>query len=244
MLLIPAAVLVPYGIWWVLAISKSDNGIASLLLPYVVPPALIAGSASRLLELLDASSAYEYPEYLDLRRAGTLLAWTSILATLGGTALWALVPGVLHKSSEQAPQAPVTRRKFAYSASPTLTVLYGATFAVLWALILAPVWLAVQPNAQITLALTTAALVAHLELIDAARDGRGSPGELFNRSRRRPRTSTTGTADNGSWARAWDSRGGDGRGSAARALGVARVLRERTPSDSCEFAVEGGIRAY
>ena len=103
MLLIPAAVLVPYGIRWVLAISKSDNGIASPLLPYVVPPALIAGSASRLLEFLDASSAYEYPEYLDLRRAGTLLAWTSILATLGGTALWALAPGALHKSSERAP---------------------------------------------------------------------------------------------------------------------------------------------
>ena len=136
------------------------------------------------------------------------------------------------------PQAPVTRRKFAYSASPTLTVWRYCTFAVLWALILAPVWLAVQPNAQITLALATAALLAHLELIDAARDGRGSPGELFNRSRRRPRTSTTGTADNGSWARAWDSRGEDGRGSAACAL------HERTPSDSCEFAVEGGVRAY
>ena len=104
MLLIPAAVLVPYSIRWVLAISKSDNGITSLLLPYVVPPALIAGSATRLLKLLDASSAYEYPEYLDLRwGAGTLLAWTSILATLGGTTLWALVPGALHKSSERAP---------------------------------------------------------------------------------------------------------------------------------------------
>jgi len=187
-------------------------------------------------------ATYEYPEYLDLRRAGTLLAWTSILATLGGTALWALVPGALHKSSEQAPQAPVTRRKFAYSASPTLTVWHY--LCRLWALILAPVWLAVQLNAQITPALATAALLAHLELIDAARDGRGSPGEPFNRSRRRPRTSTTGTADNGSWARAWDSRGEDGRGSAARALGAARVLRERTPSDSREFAVEGGVRAY
>jgi len=62
MLLIPAAVLVLYSIRWVLAISKSDNGIASLLLPYIVPPALIAGSASRLLKLLDVSSAYEYPE--------------------------------------------------------------------------------------------------------------------------------------------------------------------------------------
>jgi len=48
-------------------------------------------------------ATYEYPECLDLRRAGTLLAWTSILATLGGTALWALVPGALHKSSERAP---------------------------------------------------------------------------------------------------------------------------------------------
>jgi phosphatidylinositol glycan class O len=49
---------------------------------------------------------------------------------------------------------------------------YGAPFAVLWSLFLAPVWLAAQPSAQISLALVTAALFAHFELIDAARDAR------------------------------------------------------------------------
>ncbi|KAI0298191.1 hypothetical protein BC826DRAFT_1103125 [Russula brevipes] len=49
---------------------------------------------------------------------------------------------------------------------------YGAPFAVLWGLALAPVWLAAQPSAQISLALATAALLAHLELVDAARDAR------------------------------------------------------------------------
>jgi len=168
-LLIPAAVLVPYGIRRVLAISKSDNGIASLLLPYVVPPALIAGSACWLLESLDASGAYEYPEYLDLRWARTILAWTSMLATLGGAALWALVPVALHVSSERAPAGASHKTEVRVLGFANA---YGAPFAVLWALILAPVWLAAQPSAQITIALATAALLAHLELIDAARDAR------------------------------------------------------------------------
>jgi len=47
MLPIPATVLVPYGVRRVLAISKSDNGIASLLLPYIVPPAARVGSSNR-----------------------------------------------------------------------------------------------------------------------------------------------------------------------------------------------------
>ena len=78
-----------------------------------------ARGACWLLESLDASGAYEHPEYLDPRRARTILAWASMLATLGGTAVWSLVPVALHVSSEQAPAGPVTRRKFAYLASPT-----------------------------------------------------------------------------------------------------------------------------
>ena len=168
-LLLPAAVLVPYGIRRVLAISKSDNGIASLILPYVIPPALIAGSACWLLESLDASGAYEYPGYLDLRQARTILAWTSMLATVGGTALWALLPVALHVSTERAPAGTGHKTEVRVLGFANA---YGAPFAVLWALILAPVWLAAQPSAQITLALATAALLAHLELIDAVRDAR------------------------------------------------------------------------
>ena len=156
-------VLVPYGIWRVLAISESDNGIASLLLPYVVPPALIADSACWLLELLDASGAYEHPKYLDLRRGRT------ILATLDGTAPWALIPVAPHVPSERPPAGASHKTEVRVLGFANA---YGAPFTVLWALILAPAWLAAQPSSQITLALATAALLAHLEIIDAARDTR------------------------------------------------------------------------
>ncbi|KAI0283185.1 hypothetical protein BC826DRAFT_1110301 [Russula brevipes] len=138
-LLIPAAALVPYGIRRVLAISKSDNGIASFLLPYIVPPALIAGSASS----------------------------TSVLAVLVGTALWALVPVALHVSSERAAAGDGHKTEVRILGFANA---YGVPFAVLWGLALAPVWLAAQPSAQIPLALATAALLTHLELVDAARD--------------------------------------------------------------------------
>lgn len=168
-LLIPAAILVPYGVRRVLAISKSDNGIASLLLPYVLPPALIAGSTCWLLESLDSSGTYQYPGYLDLRQARTILAWTSVLATLGGTALWALVPVALHVSSERTSAGAGHKTEVRVLGFANA---YGAPFAVLWTLVLSLVWLAAQPSAQITLALATAALLAHLELVDAARDAR------------------------------------------------------------------------
>ena len=174
-LLIPAAVLVPYGIRRVLAISKSDNGIASLVLPYFLPPALITGSACWLLEWLESSSssgAYKYLTSMmdmDPRWMRTILASSSVLVVIGGTALWALVPVALRISSE--------RKVTGASQKTEVRVLgfanaYGAPFAILWTLFLVPVWLAAQPSAQISLALVTAALFAHLELIDAARDAR------------------------------------------------------------------------
>jgi phosphatidylinositol glycan class O len=168
-LLIPAAVLVPYGIRRVLAMSRSDNGIASLVLPYVLPPALITGSVYWLLEWLDASGVYEYPAFLDLRWARSTLAWTSVVAVLCGIALWILVPVALHISSERTGAGASQKTEVRVLGFANA---YGAPFAVLWALFLAPVWLAAQPSAQISLALITIALFAHLELIDAVRDAR------------------------------------------------------------------------
>ena len=162
-LLFPAAVVVPYAIRRVLATSKSDNGIAALVLPYVAPPVLIAGSAYWFLEWLDASG-----DYLDFRHARTALAWTSIVATLGGIAFWMFFPVALHISTERAPgaQQKTEVRVLGFANA------FGAPFAVFWALALAPVWLAAQPTAQIALALATTALLALLELVDASRDAR------------------------------------------------------------------------
>ena len=185
-LLIPAAVLVPYGIRRVLAISKSDNGIAKLLLPYAIPPALLAGSTYWLLEWLDASehtyAATTAYAYMNLRSARTILGWTSVLSVIGGTVLWVLLPVALHITFERVPAAPVTDATGAGQGAGArhkteVRVLgfanaYGAPFFVLWTLFLAPVWLAAQPSAQIALALATAALLAHLELVDAVRDAR------------------------------------------------------------------------
>jgi GPI ethanolamine phosphate transferase 3 subunit O len=134
-----------------------------------LPPALITGSACWLLEWLDSSGAYEYFTSTDLRRTRTILAWSSVLAVLGGTALWALVPVALQISSERTGTGASLKTEVRVLGFANA---YGASFAILWALFLAPVWLAAQPSAQISLALVTAALFAHLELIDAVRDAR------------------------------------------------------------------------
>ena len=78
-----------------------------------------------------------------------------------------------------------------------------------WALILAPGWLAAQPSAQIP-------RTRNRRVACSCRAHRccprraSSPGELFDRSFGRPRTFTTGPAENRSWATAGDSRGDDG----------------------------------
>ena len=161
-LLVPVAALLPRAvIRRVLATSKSDNGIAALVLPYLLPTALVAGSACWLLEWLDASGG----AYANLRTARTVVAWTSVVAVLVGTLLWALVPVALHVSTQKTEKKTEVRVLGFANA-------FGAPFVVLWALALAPVWLAAQPSAQITLALATAAVLAHLELVDAVRDAR------------------------------------------------------------------------
>jgi phosphatidylinositol glycan class O len=98
-----------------------------------------------------------------------VLAWTSLLAVLCGTALWTLVPVALHISSERTGAGASHKTEVRVLGFANA---YGAPFAVLWALLLAPVWLAAQPTAQISLALVTIALFAHLELVDAVRDAR------------------------------------------------------------------------
>jgi phosphatidylinositol glycan class O len=89
-------------------------------------------------------------------------------AVLAGTALWALNPVALPVSSERAAAGDGHKTEVRVLGFANA---YGAPFAVLWGLALAPV-LAAQPSAQISLALATAALLAHLELVDAARDAR------------------------------------------------------------------------
>ncbi|KAH9048341.1 hypothetical protein EDB84DRAFT_1556964 [Lactarius hengduanensis] len=140
------AVLAPYGIGRVLATSKSDNGIANLLL-YVVPPALVTGSAYWILEWKDTFASSP-------RSAAPRFGCSSPL------------PCTSRPSARPGTQNKTEVRVLGFANA------FGAPVAVFWALALAPVWLAAQPTAQITLAFATAALFAHLELVDATRDAR------------------------------------------------------------------------
>jgi hypothetical protein len=88
-----------------------------------------------------------------------------VLSVLGGTALWALVPVALQISSERTGTGASLKTEVCVLSCANA---YGTPFAILWALFLAPVWLASQSSAQISLALVTTTLFTHLKLIDAA----------------------------------------------------------------------------
>jgi len=101
-----------------------------------------------------------------------------------------------------------------------------------------------QASVQTTLALATATLLAYLELINAARDARALQASFLIDP-----TAALACLQQGLPT----MEVGQEHGTAGvrmdevvplAALGAPCVLREQAPSNSCEFAVEGGIRAY
>ncbi|KAH9952245.1 hypothetical protein BGW80DRAFT_1433278, partial [Lactifluus volemus] len=78
-------------------------------------------------------------------------------------------PVTLDVSSDTGTGAAKTKKKGVRVVVLGFANAFGAPFVLLWTLALVPVWLASQPSAQITLALATIALLAHLELVDATR---------------------------------------------------------------------------
>ena len=71
-------------------------------------------------------------------------ALTSMLATLGSTALRVLVPVTLHLPSEWALAGAGHKTEI---RALGFVNGYGTPFSVLWPLILASIWLAAQPSA-------------------------------------------------------------------------------------------------
>ena len=116
---------------------------------------------------------------------------------------------------------------------------YETPFAVFRTLGLAPVWLAAQPRAQMTLGLATA---AHLELVDAARDARALQASFsVDPAGALARLQQGVPTEVGQQQRAVGFRVDE---VVPLALPAACVLREGAPGDVRELAVEGHIRAY
>ncbi|KAI0065074.1 hypothetical protein BV25DRAFT_1989330 [Artomyces pyxidatus] len=170
-LALPSCFLLPWIIRRLLSISKSENGIAKIFLPYIFTPTLLAGTAYWLMEWVDTSSLLG--DTVDLRLARTLLARCAIGGiVIAGGALWSIVPVCLQIISQRVPaedgetegKTQVTVLGFANA--------FGSPYFIFWCITLAIVWITTQLTGQLALGLGTVALLAHLELADSVRDAK------------------------------------------------------------------------
>ena len=166
----PACIFLPFAIRRVLAISKSDNGVASIFLPYILTPTLLGGTAYWMMEWIDSAQALGVG--VNLRLLRTIVGWCTIGGMLlAGGALWTAVPVALHITTERAlpgsgpdAKARVTVLGFANA--------FGAPYLIFWCIALGLTWAATQLSGQVALGFGTLALLAHLEVVDSVRDAR------------------------------------------------------------------------
>ncbi|KAH9913817.1 uncharacterized protein BXZ73DRAFT_55334 [Epithele typhae] len=169
-LAIPVAIGLPWITRRFLQISKSDRGIAAILLPWAMPSALLLGSSFWIIEYIDSANLLG-PEWEGtLRLTRTLCARVAMGGVLFfGYALWYLVPMCVQISSQPKP-GPTPKKEVTVVGFGNA---YGAPYIVFWLLFLALLYPSAQLTGQITLALAAVAVLAYLEVVDSVRDVRG-----------------------------------------------------------------------
>lgn len=202
-LALPTSLLLPFVIRWFLRISKSDNGIAAIVLTLLLPVVLLQGSAHWLLEWLDTAEVVGSEWRWILRPGRTLLAQCAMGAIVFfGMALWWLIPLCLEISTSQAGKDNVeeTGAEKAVPEKPKtqVTVLgfanaFGASYLVMWCTVLGLLYTVTQLTGQLVLALAAIAVLAYIEVVDSVRDVKeleaafasSSPSAILDGSARR-----------------------------------------------------------
>ncbi|KAH9922562.1 hypothetical protein B0H21DRAFT_165025 [Amylocystis lapponica] len=165
----PAAVALPWIIRRFLRISKSDKGVAALVLPWILPAVLLQGCGFWIVEWLDTADVLGLGWEGVLRTTRTVLARCAMGGILAfGLSLWWLVPLCVEISRSSGPGTTPKRE---------VTVLgfanaFGAPYVVFWCTFLGLLYTATQLTGQLVLGLAAVAVLAHMEVIDSVRDVR------------------------------------------------------------------------
>ncbi|CCL98860.1 uncharacterized protein FIBRA_00867 [Fibroporia radiculosa] len=178
---VPSALVLPYAVRRILRISKSDNGLAAIMLPWLLPAVLLQGCAFWILEHLETSEVFG-PGYEWILRPGrTLLARCAMGSViLFGVAVWWQVPLCLAISSsaknDETKDAPANVDSDG-KPKTQVTILgfanaFGSSYLILWCLVLGFLYPATQLTGQVVLGLAMIAMLAHVEVTDSVRDVR------------------------------------------------------------------------
>ncbi|KDQ57371.1 hypothetical protein JAAARDRAFT_179059 [Jaapia argillacea MUCL 33604] len=177
LLCIPTSLVLP----WVmkkafLGTSKSDRGVAGLVLPYLLSGVLLAGNGYWVLEYLESGEVFGSGWEEVLRSARTLVARCAIGGLVaGGFGMWWLVPTCLQ--IETSTTTPGSTANGATPENKQVTVLgfgnaFGSPYFIFWTLWFGLVFVVTQLTGQVVLALAALALLSYLEVVDGVRDVR------------------------------------------------------------------------
>ena len=171
-LVVPAAMTLPYLIKKFLQITRSDKGVSTAYLPIILAPSLIASSLFWLMEWADSATLLGDEWSTTLRLGRTWLARLTFgwVFFFGGT-LWWLVPVCLDvKVVGQGEKREMQVIGYANA--------FGSPYLIFWTLFLSLVFITTQLTGQLVLALATVALIAFLEMLDSVRDVKGIEAAL------------------------------------------------------------------
>ncbi|KAH8830119.1 hypothetical protein DL96DRAFT_1706958 [Flagelloscypha sp. PMI_526] len=165
---LPAAMVIPWAIRYILSITRSDTGAARLYFPWVFAPSLIASTVFWLVEWMDSKGIVEDGSMpISLR---TIRSWIARFAgawiLIAGGSLWGLRPLCMdiriaaNESKDKKKQ--VTVIGFANA--------FGAPYLLFWSIAFAVIYLSMQLTAQVVMVLASIALLALCEVVDSVRD--------------------------------------------------------------------------
>ncbi|TFK51362.1 hypothetical protein OE88DRAFT_1680095 [Heliocybe sulcata] len=172
-LVVPVSLALPWMCKRFLAISKSDNGVAALLLPWMLQAVLLAGNGYWILEWMDSADILGAKWAPLLRGVRTLLARSAMGGALvGGLSLWWLIPLCIRVNTDARSEGKPDAKK------KQVTVLgfanaFGSPYFVFWMVFLGLLFVVTQLTGQVVLSLATLALLAYLEVVDSVRDAKG-----------------------------------------------------------------------
>ncbi|KAF5350005.1 hypothetical protein D9756_009050 [Leucocoprinus leucothites] len=194
-LALPTAFILPAVITRILKITKSDNGIAPIIVWGVVTPALVCSWAFWTLEWVESGGLYgadgpflktievvvgALGGVVGLRTLRSWIARGAVSWVMLGTAGWWLLPLCLD-IRVTAPSPTLALSTSASSATAPrktqVTILgyanaYGASYLMFYLLMFSSVYLCTPLPGQVVLGLASIALMAYLEALDGVRDAK------------------------------------------------------------------------
>lgn len=172
-LAVPTALGLPWAVRRFLQTSRSDNGVAEIVLPWLLPVVLLQGAAHWIAEWLDSADVLGGKWHWILRTGRTMMAQGALgSVVIFGVFVWWYHPLCLSVSA--------TETGGAYGAGgkkKQVTILgfgntFGASYLVLWCAVLGILYTTTQLTGQLVLALAVLAVLAHVEVVDSVRDVR------------------------------------------------------------------------